>query len=233
MMKHGIIFLVGLSFAMIHESISLWSIPKNFPSKFCFDPSTTVEMANGQTIAVEDLQAGDKILSCKSVDNGNCGRHYFDSVIDATIIEENGPFSAHTFVFENKKQINVTSPHIMYIYKEINGKIIPVTTAAKDIKVQDIMLFQDGSYNKVVQAIDFNLAKKVSINTAGGSFFANEVLTTGMCESYKEDKLNALAKTVLKSFADSHERINGCILAQKDLSMSPNVFVPACLSQLS
>ena len=48
------------------------------------------------------------------------------------------------------------------------------------------MKFQDGSFYKVVQAIDINLAKKVSINTAGGSFFANEVLTTGMCESYQE-----------------------------------------------
>jgi len=226
-MKLGIsIILMVLSFAMIEAT----GIPGVM---FCFDPSTTVEMANGKNIAVEDLKVGDEIVSCKSVDNGNCGSHYVDHVTDVRIIDENGPFSAHTFVFENNKQINVTSPHIMYIYKEINGKMTPVTTAAKDVKLQDIMKFQDGSLNKVVKAIDFNLAKKVSINTAGGSFFANEVLTTGLCENYQENEINALAKTVLKSYADSHDGINSCILAQKDLSMSPDMFAPGCLSQLS
>jgi hypothetical protein len=149
------------------------------------------------------------------------------------VIEEGGPFPAHNFVFENQRQINVTSPHIMYVYKEENGKMIPVTKAAKDVQVQDAMKFIDGSYSRVVQVIDFKLAKKVSINTKGGSFFANEVLTSGMCESYQEDDLNVLAKTVLTSYADSHEGFNNCILAQKDLSMSPDVFAPACLSQLS
>jgi len=230
MMKHGIftiIFVMALSFAMIEVN----AFP--FSPFLCFDPSTTVEMANGKNIAMEDLQVGDEIVSCKSVDNGNCGSHFVDYVTDVRIIEENGPFSAHTFVFENNKQINVTSPHIMYIYKEINGKMIPVTTAAKDVKVEDVMKFQDGSFYKIVQAIDINLAKKVSINTAGGSFFANEVLTTGMCESYQEEEINAFAKTVLDGYADSHKGINSWILAQKDLSMSPDVFVPACLSKLS
>merc|ERR1719295_2253495 len=116
---------------------------------FCFDPSTTVELANGQEIAVEKVHAGDQIVSCLSVDN--CESRYVDHVTDVTVIEEGGPFPAHNFVFENQRQINVTSPHIMYVYKEENGKMIPVTKAAKDVQVQDAMKFIDGSYSRVVQ----------------------------------------------------------------------------------
>jgi len=222
-MKFGIsMVLMVLSVAKIEGLIIL-------PVPFCFDPSTTVELANGQEMAVEKLNVGDQIVSCISKDN--CESRYADHVTDVTVIEEGGPFPAHNFVFENQRQINVTSPHIMYVYKEENGEMI--TKAAKDVKVQDSMKFIDGSYSRVVQVIDFNLAKKVSINTAGGSFFANEVLTSGICDSYQEDDLNVLASTVLTSYADSHEGLNNCILAQKDLSMSPNVFAPACLSQLS
>jgi len=220
-MKFGIsMVLMVLSVAKIEGLIIL-------PVPFCFDPSTTVELGNGQEITVEKLNVGDQIVSCISKDN--CESRYVDHVTDVTVIEEGGPFPAHNFIFENQRQINVTSPHIMYV--EENGEMI--TKAAKDVKVQDSMKFIDGSYSRVVQVIDFNLAKKVSINTAGGSFFANEVLTTGMCDSYQEDDLNVLASTVLTSYADSHEGLNNCILAQKDLSMSPNVFAPACLSQLS
>ena len=221
------------SFLLALSCTTIECLLTGMPFPICFDPSTAVELANGKAIAVEDLRVGDEIVSCKSVANGNCGDRYIDHVTDVTVVEEGGPFPAHTFVFENQRQLNVTSPHIMYTYKESNGKLTPVTNAAMNVKVGDVMKFQDNSYSKVAQAIDFKLAQKVSVNTVGGSFYANGVLTTGLCENYQEDKLNISAETILRGYADSHEGINNCILAQKDLSMSPDVFAPACLSQLS
>ena len=150
----------------------------------CFDPSTSVELANGKMIAVEDLQLGDEIVSCRSAETGNCANHYLDTVTDVTIIEKDGPFSAHTFVFENERQINVTSPHIMYTYEMKAGELIPVTTAAKDVRENDVMMLQGGSFSRVTKVIDIQLNRKVSINTAGGSFFANGVLTTGMVDFF-------------------------------------------------
>ena len=75
----------------------------------CFDPLTTVELANSKMIAMEDLHLGDEIVSCRSPDEGNCVDPYLDTVTQVKIIEEGGPFCAHTLVFENKRQINVTS----------------------------------------------------------------------------------------------------------------------------
>jgi len=195
---------------------------------FCFDPSTSVELANGKMIAVEDLKLGDEIVSCKSAEIGNCGNHYLDTVTDVTIIEKDGPFSAHTFVFENERQINVTSPHIMYTYEMKAGELIPVTTAAKDVRVNDVMMLQGGSFSRVTKVIDIQLNRKVSINTAGGSFFANGVLTTGMCESYNPvEDLNISATSALEKYATNHDALFSCMLTAKEFSFeSP---LGACL----
>jgi len=197
---------------------------------FCFDPATTVELANGKMIAVEYLSLGDEVVSCKSTKFGICENNHFDQVTDVTVIEEGGPFPAHTLMFENMKQINVTSPHLMYIYKQTTGKLM--TTAAKDVKPNDFMMFQDGSLSKVMQVVDFDLSKKVSVNTVGGSFYANGVLTSGMCESYNsEDMLDITAEKALKSYAESHDKLSDCILTAK--VSSPEAVLDSCLTQLS
>ena len=194
----------------------------------CFDPSTSVELANGKMIAVEDLQLGDEIVSCRSAETGNCANNYLDTVTDVTIIEKDGPFSAHTFVFENERQINVTSPHIMYTYEMKAGELIPVTTAAKDVRENDVMMLQGGSFSRVTKVIDIQLNRKVSVNTAGGSFFANGVLTTGMCEGYNPvEDLNISATSALEKYATSHDALFSCMLTAKEFSVeSP---LGACL----
>ena len=198
---------------------------------WCFDPSTSVELANGKMIAVEDLHLGDKIVSCKSPEGGNCGNHYLDTVTDLRVIEKGGPFSAHTFVFDNNRQINVTSPHIMYTYQMKSDKLVPVATAAKDVRENNVMMLQDGSFSRVTKVIDIQLNRKVSINTAGGSFFANGVLTTGMCENYNQEDLNIAATSVLEKYAATHDDFSSCILTAKEFSIeSP---IGACLMKLS
>lgn len=201
---------------------------------FCFDPSTTVELGNGKMIAMEDLHLGDEVVSCQSPDKGNCGNRFLDTVTGVTVIENGGPFSAHTFVFENTRQINVTSPHLMYTYQNENGKLVPVTTAAKDVRENDVMMLQDGSFSKVTTVVDFELPRKVSINTAGGSFFANGVLTTGMCDNYNsKDVFNVQAKNALESYASSHEDFNNCVLTAKKFPVSTEAMLDACLTRLS
>jgi len=185
---------------------------------FCFDPSTSVELANGKMIAVEDLKLGDEIVSCRSEELGNCANHYLDTVTDVAIIEKHGPFPAHTFVFENGRQMNVTSPHIMYTYEMKAGELIPVTTAAKDVRENDVMMLQGGAFSRVTKVIDIQLNRKVSINTAGGSFFANGVLTTGMCENYNPvEDLNISATSALEKYAYATNRDD--LLTAKEFSI--------------
>jgi len=192
---------------------------------WCFDPLTNVELENGAKVAVEELRLGDKVLSCQSPDQGDCGSRYLDTVTDVMVIEKGGPFSARTFVLENNRQINVTTPHVMYTYQRIAGKMAPVTTAAKDVKVNDLMMQQDGSLVKVTQVLDIELSRKVSVNTEGGSFFANGVLTTGMCEIQAENSL--------KTYVTSHKDFNNCILAAKDSPTLTEAIVHTCVTQSS
>ena len=200
---------------------------------YCFDPSTTVELETGNLIAVEMLGYGDKIVSYQSSEQGNgkIGGNYIDMVTDVEVIEEGGPFSAHTFILQGNIQINVTSPHVMYTFKMDGENLIPVTAAAKDVKVNDVMRLIDGSFVKVTQVLDFELNRKVAINTAGGSFFANGVLTTGMCENYNsEDDLNIPSKILLESYAASHQDWNNCIATAKDFSIPSESILHTCLA---
>jgi len=195
----------------------------------CFDPSTRVELVDGNMIPVEKLHVGDKIASCSYADQGSCGNKTFDKVTIVSVIEKGGPFSAHTFVLENNMQINVTSPHLMYTYQRDDGKLVPVTTAAKDVRVDDVMMLQGGSFAKVIQVVDFQLSRKVQIITAGGSFLANGVLTTGMCENYNaEDTLNLPASKVLKSYVDGHKDFFNCILAENEIREPSAAVISDC-----
>jgi len=122
----------------------------------------------------------------------------------------------------------------MYIYKNENGKLAPVTTAANDVRVNDVMMLQDGSFSKVTAVVDIELHRKVSINTAGGSFFANGVLTTGMCDNYNSrEVLNVPAKNNLDSYASSHEDFNNCVLTANKFSLSTETILDACLTKFS
>jgi len=197
----------------------------------CFDPSTTAELESGQTVAMENLHHGDKIVSYQSSEqDGISGGNFIDTVTNVEIVE-GGPFSAHTLILQGNTQINVTSPHVMYIYKTDGENLIPVTAAAKDVKVNDVMRLIDGSFVKVTQVLDFELNRKVAINTAGGSFFANGVLTTGMCENYNsEDDLNIPSKILLESYAASHQDWNNCIATAKDFSIPSESILHTCLA---
>ena len=97
-----------------------------------------------------------------------------------------------------------------------------------------VMMLQDGSFSKVTAVVDIELHRKVSINTAGGSFFANGVLTTGMCENYNSrDVLNVPAKNILESYASSHEDFNNCVLTANKFSLSTETILDACLTTFS
>jgi|ERR1719515_390968 len=197
----------------------------------CFDPSTTAELESGQTVAMENLRHGDEIVSYQSSEqDGISGGNFIDTITHVDIVE-GGPFSAHTLILQGNTQINVTSPHVMYIYKTDGENLIPVTAAAKDVKVNDVMRLIDGSFVKVTQVLDFELNRKVAINTAGGSFFANGVLTTGMCENYNsEDDLNIPSKILLESYAASHQDWNNCIATAKDFSIPSESILHTCLA---
>jgi len=88
--------------SMVLMVLSVAKIEGFGPMPMCFDPSTTVELGNGQEITVEKLNVGDQIVSCISKDN--CESRYVDHVTDVTVIEEGGPFPAHNFIFENQRQ---------------------------------------------------------------------------------------------------------------------------------
>ena len=121
----------------------------------------------------------------------------------------------------------------MYIYQERNGKLTPLMAPAKDVKINDLMMFHDGSLSKVSRVMDFDLQRKVSINTAGGSFLANGVMTSGMCDNYDSDILYTPANEVLNAYVKSHGEFNNCVLKASKSSVSAAMVEGGCLHLLS
>ena len=147
---------------------------------------------DGTKIHVKDLKKGEMIQSIKD------GKKFYDKVIEVSIFE--GKFQAHKFVFSNGKTITVTSPHLMMIWK---GSEM-VMTAARDVKMHDLMCFENDKFAKVTEILDITLDRKVNVNTLGGMMYANGVLTTGMCEKPAMD-LPAPAKDVLENYIKTHQ----------------------------
>ena len=106
-----------------------------------------------------------------------------------------------------------------------------MTTAAKDFRETDVMMLRDGSFSRVTRVVDIQLNRKVQVFTAGGSFFANQVLTSGMCERYEQEDLNVPATSVLESYAATHAELHSCFLTAKEFSIQ--AVLGACLAPLS
>ena len=139
----------------------------------CFDEKTLVTKKGGETVCINELSEGDMILSQK--DNNI----YHDVVTRCNTIE--GKFPAQKFDFENGKTITVTSKHLMLVF---NGDELEMTPA-REIQENDVMYFEDG-FSKVIEISDLILDRKIQLNTKSGLFYANNLLTTGMCENIPE-----------------------------------------------
>ena len=144
----------------------------------CFDEDTQVIKDDGKSVAVKDITEGDRILATKDASNPH--DKFYDEVINATLVH--GSFVAHKLVFSNGKSITVTSPHLMMILKDGIMQMV----AAKDVQVHDIMCFDSGLFSAVTETLETLLPRKMNIATKSGLFFANDLLTTGMCENIPE-----------------------------------------------
>ena len=111
----------------------------------CFEENTKVSRDDGKIIYVKDLKEGEMIQSIKD------GKKFYDKVIEVSIFE--GKFQAHKFVFSNGKTITVTSPHLMMIWKGTEM----VMTAARDVKMHDLMCFENNAFAKVTEILDIKL----------------------------------------------------------------------------
>ena len=157
----------------------------------CFDEDTQVIKNDGKSVAVKDLTEGDRILSIKDASNPH--EKFYDEVTNATLVH--GSFAAHKLVFSNGKSITVTSPHLMMILKDSIMQMV----AAKDVQVHDIMCFENSEFSAVTETVETLLPRKMNIATKTGLFFANDLLTTGMCENIPKI-LPAPAKDIQTQF---------------------------------
>ena len=159
---------------------------------WCFEESTEVTREDGSTVAVKDLNEGERILSQKD------GKKFYDKVIDATIIE--GKVPAHKFEFANGKHVTATSPHLMMVWKGNEMEMV----AAREVQVHDLMCFEDGKFTKVTKVVDVVLDRKVSVNTLSGTLYGNGVLTTGMCDNRPLNTPTS-AKLIQMAYMESHK----------------------------
>lgn len=170
----------------------------------CFDENTQVLIqdgykATGSKIPMHQLTVGDMILSVKE------NHIFYDEVTKCSTVE--GKFAAINFEFENGKSITVTSNHLMLVF---NGDELEMTPA-KDVQLNDVMYFEDGTckysesdgFSNVTGKCHVVLDRKIHVNTKSGLFFSNNLLTTGMCENIPKT-LPGAAKSIMKKRMVNH-----------------------------
>ena len=167
---------------MMNGVISISTLIKS--ALVCFEENTQVTKEDGSNISIVQIFEGDKIMSITN------DFKFYDEVTSCTVLE--GKFAAKKFVFSNGKFITVTSTHLMLI---LNGNHLELTPA-NDIKLHDVMCFEDG-FSKITNIFEITLDKKVHVNTKSGLLYANGLLTTGICENLPKN-LPAPAKVVVK-----------------------------------
>jgi hypothetical protein len=173
---------------MVSGNISINTLVKS--ALLCFDENTKVQITNGTTISANQLCKGDKILSKENDEK------FYDDVVNCEILE--GDFPAHKFKFSNGKSITVTSNHLMIIFTENHFEMVP----AKEIQINDVMCFKYG-ISTILEITESTLDKKVHVNTKSGLFYANELLTTGLCENLPKN-LPDSAKNVVKKHMNNY-----------------------------
>ena len=86
----------------------------------------------------------------------------------------------------------------MIIFTENHFEMV----SAKEIQINDVMCFEYG-ISTILEISDLILNKKVHVNTKSGLFYANELLTTGLCENLPKN-LPDLAKNVVKKHMNNY-----------------------------
>jgi len=86
----------------------------------------------------------------------------------------------------------------MIIFTENHFEMV----SAKEIQINDVMCFKYG-ISTILEISDLILNKKVHVNTKSGLFYANELLTTGLCENLPKN-LPDLAKNVVKKHMNNY-----------------------------
>ena len=117
---------------------------------------------------------------------------------DVTIQE--GDWKAHTFVFDNRNKLTVTSPHLMIIKR--NGMMYFLR--ADNIQIGDEMIVN----KEAVQILDIKvqrIKKKVAVETEDGTIQVNGVFASGLCD-YNPDVVNRIVKfeTYIKKYKSNH-----------------------------
>ena len=79
----------------------------------------------------------------------------------------------------------MTSSHLMVMFKAKGLQMM----AAKDVRVHDVMGFEDFSLSKIVKIKDVTIPTKVNIATSNGILYANGILTSGLCENAESNRI--------------------------------------------
>ena len=179
---------------MITGGISISTLIKK--SLVCFEENTQVTKENGEITTVNKISNGDMILTS---DNG---KNSYDEVTNCTKIY--GKFPAFKFEFSNGNFIIVTATHLMLVFTGKSFEMI----RAKDICLNDVMFFENG-LSKISKIDEIILEKKVHVSTKSGIFYANGLLTTGICEnlpkSLPDSAMDVIKKYMLNYFTQDME----------------------------
>ena len=173
----------------------------------CFDEATVVWSKNetqsdedAKQVLVGNLQEGDLVRTLGLKDLSDETRMFTWTRATDVTVHKGGNYMAHTFFFRNDRQITVTSPHIMIIWKE--GK--PYFIRADQIKPGDEMIV-DENLNRIKSIETKVLSTKVNVETEDGTIEANGVLTSGFCD-HNPGLLNMVTKAenTIETYKMSH-----------------------------
>lgn len=163
----------------------------------CFHPSTKIRIGDGLNIDVSQLQVNQEIVAI-SPDDSFSSTNIMKSKV--TLVEVmDGEFHFIEFSFENHNNtLSVTLDHIVIA----NSKVV----TAGDVKLQDSMMLVDefGMTDvKVINIRQFVDYQKVNIESSDGVAIANGILTTIICDGYKEE-IGSDVGTFFEKYVQTH-----------------------------
>lgn len=191
----GVVLSLAITFSSASHHTSKKNLDKEELAILCFDEKTVVWSKNetqsdedAKQVLVGNLKEGDLVRTIGLKKSPNEPHVLMWTRATDVTVQKGGNYIAHTFLFSNDRQLTVTSPHIMIIWKD--GK--PYFVRADQVQPGDNMIVDD-NLNRIKSIKAKEINTKVNVETEDGTIEANGILTSGFCD-HNPDLINMVAK---------------------------------------
>ena len=197
----------------------------------CFDATVTVWAKNesqpdtkAKQIMIKDLEEGDLVATASlKTSNNKVQELIWTRATDVDISW--GKWNAHLFEFTDGRQIKVTSPHLMILWR--GG--VSYFVRADAVHAGDVMKVGE-DLMEVTKVEDYVIKSKVAVETEDGTIQANQVLASGICDDNPQvigrmvEAKKMLSEYKLEHFGEDYSHKCMDTVAWKDAYLSINGF---------